>query len=298
LNPNLLARSQILAGACLFSTGGAAMKWSAFDAWQINALRCLIAAAVLAACAPAVWRNLHWRLVPVALAYAGTMTFFVLATKNTTAANAIFLQSAAPLYVLCLAPFWLGERATRRDLWFMAAVAAGVVLLFLAPQANIASAPRPALGNVFGACAGVCYACTLIGMRWLALRHPGDTGAAIASVAAGNLLAGVACMAWALPIAAGTPADWLVVIYLGVFQVAAAYLLVTRGLSRLPALEASLLLLIEPVLNPVWVWWLVGERPAALALCGGAVILGSIALRTWQQSAIDRDGRDARQPAV
>jgi drug/metabolite transporter, DME family len=83
----------------------------------------------------------------------------------------------------------------------------------------------------------------------------------------------------ALPLGTHGRLDWAVVIYLGVFQIGVAYVLVTSAIRHIPALEASLILLIEPVLNPVWAWIFQGERPGAWALLGGAIILGATALK-------------------
>ena len=85
---------------------------------------------------------------------------------------------------------------------------------------------------------------------------------------------------FALPLGSHDASDWALVGYLGVFQIALAYVLVTKALETLPALEASLILLIEPALNPVWAWVFQGERPGAWALAGGGVILGATTARS------------------
>ena len=124
------ARLTVVAAALLFSTGGAAVKAATLTSWQVASLRCGVAALVLPFLLPAARGRWSWRSVPVALAYAGTLTCFVVATKWTTAANAIFLQSTAPLYVLCLAPWLLRERIRARDLVFMALLGLGLTLFF------------------------------------------------------------------------------------------------------------------------------------------------------------------------
>jgi len=101
-------RLLLVMAALLFSTGGAAIKSTSLTAWQVASFRSGVAAFVLLAAVPEARRGWSWRITPVAAAYAATLILFVLATRLTTAANAIFLQSTAPLYVWVLAPCLLG----------------------------------------------------------------------------------------------------------------------------------------------------------------------------------------------
>ena len=212
------------------------------------------------------------------LVYAATLSLFVAATKLTTAANAIFLQSAAPLYVLLLAPYVLHERARRRDLIYLAALAQGLVLCFLGESGATSTASNPVLGNWLGAASGLAWALTL-----LALRHIGRddrTGnATVGGVVAGNALAALLALPFALPMPAASVVEWTTLVYLGVFQIGLAYICLTKAIRGLPALEVSLLLLLEPVLNPLWTWAIRGETPGGWTLAGGAVIIGATALK-------------------
>ncbi len=117
-------------------------------------------------------------------------------------------------------------------------------------------------------------------MRWLARTQSADGDDALGAVVAGNLLAFGTGLAFALPVDGALASDWLAIAWLGVFQVAVAYVLVTRGLALVPALQASLLLLVEPVLNPLWVWIVLGESPGLVALAGGGIIVLATALHT------------------
>jgi DME family drug/metabolite transporter len=126
---------------------------------------------------------------------------------------------------------------------------------------------------------GVFWATTMMGMRWLASGAEGS-GPAFATVLVGNVVACVACLAFALPVAA-TARDWAVIGYLGVFQIGAAYLCLTRAIRHVGALEASIILLAEPALNPLWAWLVHDERPGGWALLGGGVILGATVAKTW-----------------
>jgi drug/metabolite transporter (DMT)-like permease len=273
------AHLAILATALLFSTGGAAIKACGLTAWQVAGFRSGVAAIALALLVPAA-RRVSARIGLVSIAYAGTLISFVLANKLTTAAQAVFLQAAAPLYVAFLERWLLGTRVGVRDVPILGVIAVGVVLLFLGTGEGIATAPDPGTGNVIAVLSGVFYACLLVGLRWLAAVDAG-AGAAPASALWGNVLAFVIALPFALPVVHSTPTDWLVIGYLGTFQVGLAYYLITRAMRTVTALDTALLLLIEPVLNPALVWWLHGERPTPLAIAGAALVLVATSWRTF-----------------
>ena len=141
------------------------------------------------------------------------------------------------------------------------------------------TAPDPLRGNLLALGSGITWALTVVGLRWMASAGAGRGSAAVA-VVVGNVIAFLGALPFALPLGRHHATDWLLVGYLGVFQIALAYVLVTKALETLPALEASLILLIEPVLNPVWAWVFQGERPGAWSLVGGGVILGATTVRS------------------
>jgi drug/metabolite transporter, DME family len=273
-------RLQLLAAAALFSTGGAAIKATALGGWQIAGFRSGIAALALLLLLPSARRGWNWRVFVVGVAYAATLILFVLANRMTTAANTIFLQSTAPLYILLLGPLLLREPIRRQDLLFMVAVGGGLALFFVGADAPVATAPDPVRGNLLAALSGVCWAFTVVGLRWMG-RQPEGGGSPLATVVAGNLIAFLACLPLALPVPAVGAADWLVIVYLGVFQIGLAYVFMTSAIRHVPALEAATLLLVEPALNPIWAWLAHGERPSAWAIAGGALILGATLVKTW-----------------
>jgi drug/metabolite transporter, DME family len=284
-------RLLLVAAAVLFSTGGAAIKAADLTGWQIASFRSLVAALALLAFLPEARREWSWRVWPVAAAYAATLILFSLATRLTTAANAIFLQSSAPLYMLLLAPWLLRERIRRSDVLYMVAVAAGMSLFAVEPQRALATAPDPHTGNLCAAASGLTYAFALAGLRWTSRRQAGSAG--LAAVAAGNLLAFAGALPMALPIARIGYSSVAVILYLGVFQIGLAYWCLTRAMREVPAFEATTVLLLEPALNPVWVWLIHGERPGAWPLAGGAVILAATLANAWRQSRVG-----ARSPAA
>src|SRR6185436_20010854 len=214
--------------------------------------------------------------------YAATMILFVQANKLTTAASAIFPQATAPLWVVLLSPWLLRERIRGRDIVYMAVLAVGLACFFVGIDPASATAPNPLLGNLFASLSGLTWALTIMGLRSLG-RTPGADGVSWGPASAlwGSIFACLACLPMALPVGPSTATDWLVVGYLGVFQIAVAYAFLLRGLERVPAVEASLLLLLEPVLNPVWAWIVHGERPGAWSLTGGAILLLATAVKTW-----------------
>ena len=267
------SRLLILGAALLFSTGGVAIKLTSLSGWQVASLRSGIAALVLLLFVPAWRRCWEPRALAVGAVYAATLILYVLANKLTTAANTIFLQNTAPLYVLLLAPWLLGERTRAGDLVFTSLLLGGLLLFFVDVEPARATAPHPERGNWLGLIGGFFWALTLMGLRWLARRDALEASQITGSaVVAGNLIACAACLPLALPLAESQPADWLVVSYLGVFQIGLAYVLMTRGVRRTTALEASLLLLLEPVLNAICAWLALGEQPGPWSLAGCSVV--------------------------
>jgi drug/metabolite transporter (DMT)-like permease len=282
MNPRTTNRLLLLTTAFLFSTGGAAIKACSLGAWQVAGFRSGVAAVALFLLVPAARRGLSWRVLATAPAYAATVILFVTANKMTTAANAIFLQSTAPLYVLALGPLLLRERIRRSDLLFAAAVGTGLGLFFVARQGALATAPDPARGDLLALLSGLAWALTIVGLRWLGRQS--DGGGAIATVVVGNAMACLVSLPAALPVPGSRLADWLAIGYLGIVQIGLAYFCLTRAIAHVPAFEATTLLLLEPALNPVWAWLIQGERPAALALAGGALILSATLVHTWRES--------------
>jgi drug/metabolite transporter, DME family len=272
------ARLQAIAAAVLFSTGGAGVKVAAFTGPQVAALRSGIAAIALL-----LWLRSRVRWTPLvfglAVIYACMITLFVNATKLTTAAVAIYMQSTAPLYLLVLAPLVLHERVHRRDVAYMAALAAGMVLCFWGETDASATAPDPGTGNVLAVLSGVTWALTLLSLRWAERERP-DQNIGLSSVVVGNLLASAASIPFAWPFPTAAPAaEWATLVYLGVVQIGIAYVCLTTAMRHLPALEASLLLLLEPVLNPLWTWAVRSEDPGPWVLAGGATIIMATAMK-------------------
>lgn len=270
------SRLRLVAAAALFSTAGAAIKACHLSSWQVAAFRAAVAVVAVLVLMPDARRRFSRRAALVALAYASTSILFTNANKLTTAASAILLQSSSPLYIVVLGRLLLGERERRGDWLFMGAIAGGLALFFVGIDAPRATAPDPLLGNVLALLCGIASALVVVGLRWLARRETGTAGAAIVL---GNVTCFLVCLPLALPVQ-GSATDWAIVLYLGVFQLGLAYVLFATALTHVPALQASLLGFLEPVLSPAWALLVHGERPGPWSLLGGGVILLATAVRT------------------
>jgi len=254
--------------ALIWSSGGLAIKSIELHPMAITGVRSALSALTLALLLRGAARP---ALTPAALgaglAYAGLLISNVVATKLTTAANAILLAYTAPLYVALLAPLVLGERTSRADWLLMAATLGGMVLFFLDRLS-----PTGLWGNAVAVGTGLCYAAFTLCMRAQKDASP------VGSVVLGHAItaaAGLPFLALGLPGASGA----LGLVYLGVVQQGLSLLLYVWCIRRLPALPAILIMTLEPVLNPLWVALGVGELPGPWALVGGAVVLCAVTLR-------------------
>ena len=270
----------VLIAVFLWSTGGLFIKLTdgQLDAYQVTFFRSLFAAVTVLILTRKDGLKINAFGIFTSVIYAALLFLFVWATKKTTAANAIFLQYTAPIYILALAPFVIGEKFRFRDLVTVVIVLAGMSLFFVGQlrledyQGNIA-----ALGS------GV-----LLGLYIMLLRHPKADGfnPAIAVIYGNFLLAVVTLPSGIDAVPVMGPMDWFAVTFLGIFQIGISYILFIKGVrGGTRPLDASLIGFIEPLLNPVWVFIFVGERPSQWALLGGAIIITAIAAHSIRQYA-------------
>jgi len=266
----------VAGAAILWSTGGLFIKLAPMPALAVACGRSLIAGLFYLALLRPNLRAARWT---TALAYAACIVTFVSATKLTSAANAIFLQYTGPAYVLVLSPFLLAEPFRPIDAVCVALSLAGMSLFFVGKVEA-----GQTLGNLLAVASGVFFALTVVLMRREAKSGSGD---ALPSTALGNLIAAALTLPWALKAAPQvlTAQGAGVLLYLGIVQLGLAYFLFVRGVRRVPAAEASLISMLEPVLNPVWVLIGFGERPGRWALAGGAIVIAAVVVRTLAPQA-------------
>ncbi len=273
----------IFIAVLLWSTGGLFIKATTVDAFTVNAGRSLFAAITVAIF------TFHKGLRPdkftilSALLYAGTLSCFVYATKTTTAANAIFLQYTAPVYILIFAPFILKEKFRFSDLITVVLCLGGMSLFFLEEQTTANSlAPNVFLGNIAALFSGIFF-----GLYFVLLRHPRSLRKNPAiSVFYGNLIIVLLMLPFLIQNPpAPTSTDFAAIAFLGIFQIGLAYVLFTNGIARgVRSLDASIIGFIEPLLNPVWVFLVIGERPSGWAIIGGIVIIVAVVFHTLNQN--------------
>jgi drug/metabolite transporter (DMT)-like permease len=259
--------------ALLWSSSGLFIKVLPLGALQIAFARSLVAALTIALVVHLRGGRPFPRPDALALAcaisYAGVLVFFVAATKLTTAANAIFLQFSAPIYLVFLEPRLAGRRVSARDLTAVI-VCLGAMALFFVGRLGAGTLA----GNLLGVASGLCLALFSLSLKLQRDRRP-DVDP-IGAIILGNFLVALLCAPLALRGFHPTPSQTGILLYLGVFQIGVAYLLFNAGMRHLSATGAVVTGTLEAVLNPIWVFLGIGERPSAWALLGGLLILGTI----------------------
>ncbi|MCP4419159.1 MAG: DMT family transporter [Chloroflexi bacterium] len=248
----------------LWSTSGVLVKLSNWQTIPLNGARSLIAAIV-------IWAYLRrphftWSRAQIggAIAYVLTVNTFVWATKMTTAANAILLQYTSPLWVALLGIWILGKKPRRLDWGAMGVLMLGI-LLFFGEQLSITDL----FGNLIALFSGVCLALMVLLLRKQKNGSPAET------LLLGNLISAVI----GVPFLFGqewSPPQVGIILFLGIVQLGIPFILYAIVIKYLDAIEAILIQMLEPILNPIWVVLLVGERPSPLSMLGGLIVLAAV----------------------
>lgn len=260
----------VLGAAILWSTGGLFIKATHLSAVELSFGRSLLAAITIAIVTRREGFGLNRVSAITSILYAALLILFVAATKLTTAANAIFLQYTAPVYVLILEPLFYKEKFRRRDLITVAVCVGGMTLFFVGKLR-----PQDVNGNLLALASGVCFALFFLLLRHSKARNVNRAASAIY----GNLIVVLICAPAFFGAARRgiSASDLARTSYLGIIQIGCAYLLFTLAMARgLRSLDASIVGYIEPVLNPIWVFLFIGERPSSWAIVGGAIIISSV----------------------
>ena len=261
----------VFIAAILWSSGGLFIKLVTLTPMQISFFRCLIATLTFAIIFKQKILQYNKLSIVNSFFYAGVLIFYVIAMKTTTAANAIFLQSTAPIYVLIFEPIINKTKYERSNIITIAVCFFGMILFFLGDLT-----PGQLEGNFFALMAGILFAAFFLGMK------KNDKKYQQSSIFLGNIIVALISLPFIFAIDEFAISDLWMVSFLGVFQIAIAYAFFSYGLKRVYAVEASIISMTEPVLTPLWVFIGYGEVPATTALMGGIIILTAISVRTIQ----------------
>jgi drug/metabolite transporter (DMT)-like permease len=270
------ARLFLVLTALLWSSSGLLVKITSWQPLSIFGARSLIAGLVLLAYLRRF--SFRWTRLQVvgAVGYAVAQLFFIMATKLTTAANAIFLQYTAPIYVVLFGYWLLRERPQRSDWIAMPVIFVGL-LLFFGDELSLDGL----YGNVLAIISGMALATMMLCMRAQKAGVPAQT------ILLGSILSAIIGLPFSIQ-ETWTPLDIGIILYLGVFQIGLAFLFYSTAIKYVPALESSLILTLEPVFNPLWVFLVLDETPGPFALVGSALVLGAITARAISGTQTDR----------
>jgi drug/metabolite transporter (DMT)-like permease len=285
-HPSAAPYLMVLGAALLWSTGGLFIKWNDLSAFELSCGRSLFAALTVMLLTRREGFGINLITGVASVLYAALLLLFVVATKLTTAANAIFLQYTAPVYILLLEPLLFKEKYRAQD-FVTVAVCVGGMSLFFVGQLR----PEDVKGNVAALASGLCFAFFFLLLRHRRAREVNRASAVIY----GSWILFLVTLPWMWEGAGKLGArNVAVVAYLGVFQIGLAYTLLTAGVARgVKSLDAGIIGYIEPVLNPIWVFLVLGERPSRWALLGGAIIIAAVVAHTLWEARRRRAGRAA-----
>ncbi len=264
------AIASLILCAFLWSSAGILIKLVSWDPFAIAGVRSLVGFLTMRIFVRKPRFTFSFNQIMAAVSYSATMILFVFANKMTTSANAVLLQYTEPVFIVLLGRFLLKEEKTGLFDWFaIAGVFAGMILFFLDDlsfQANT--------GNLLAVVSGVTFALTAIFMRRQKDERPVES----------FMLAHIITFALSLPFIfkAGLPSVTSLsgLVLLGIFQMGIPSILYSRGVAGVSAISTALITMLEPVLNPVWVVFFIGEYPSSRALWGGALILACVTVRT------------------
>ena len=267
----------LIIAAVLWSTSGIFLKTLNWQPLAVLAGRSLFSSLVFLVYLRRIPRRFtRWQWV-AALSSVLTQLLYITAIQMTTAANAIFLQYTAPIYILLLGYWLLREKPSKADWVAMLVIFAGLGLFF-----GDRLSPGGFTGNLLAIISGVTMALMTVAMR--AQKDGSPAESFLLANLLGMLLGGyfVFQQPW-------TIANWVSIAYLGIFQIGLAFLLYSLAIKVIPALEATLIGTLEPILNPLWVFLLLGEMPGPLALLGGLLVLGGVVISSIASARAEQE---------
>lgn len=258
----------LLITSILWSLGGLFIKWIQWNPIAIAGMRSAISSILIWLFLRKPKFNWSKEQILCSLAYAATVILFVIANKMTTAANAILLQYTAPIYVALFSFTVLGEKTTKLDWTTITIVLVGMVLFFI-DDFNV----RGLWGNVAAVFSGMAFAALALLMRKQKDNSP------LESILLGNIftaIIGLPFMFQSMP----STSSWIGLILLGTVQLGIPYILYSIAIKSVTALEAVLITVIEPIINPVWVFLVFGEIPGKYSIIGGTIVLIAVTIRS------------------
>ncbi|MEJ5183867.1 MAG: DMT family transporter [Rectinemataceae bacterium] len=255
--------------AFCWSLGGLFIKLIDWHPFAIAGARSTVAALFILA----VLRKpkITWSRDQLVAAFANalTMLLFVYANKHTSSANAILLQYGAPVYVALLSGIFLKERPLPEQILALFAVMGGMLLCF-ADSFSLGHLD----GDIAAVLAGFTFAINLLFMR----RQ--KEGSPLESFLMGHVITAICAGAISLfmPPVRLSLLSLGAVLALGVLQIGLAAVLFSYAIKRVTAIQSSLIAIIEPALNPVWVFLVLREAPTARAIAGGLIIVLAVSI--------------------
>lgn len=266
--------------AFLWSTSGFFIKYLTINAFQISFYRSLIAALTVLAITFARKQKLKFEFDKVsnfaAIFYAGILILFVLATKMTSAANAIFLQFTAPMYLVVLEPLFLKTKFDSKNVVTIIVCIFGMVLFFFG---------KLELGNIYGnllaICSGICFAMFSLLLKYKKVKHKNDN--TLNNVVMGNALVAVIAFFIIFPELKLDLTQALILLYMGAIQIGVSYIIFNEGIKYVSATESMIIATLEAIFNPIWVFIGIGEAPSVYSILGGLIIFGAIIWRNFSK---------------
>jgi drug/metabolite transporter (DMT)-like permease len=253
--------------AVLWSSSGLLIKVVSWQPLSILSGRSMIASFVILIYLRRF--DFHWTRWQIAgaVSFAAAQSLFIMATKLTTAANAIFLQYTAPVYIVLLGYWLLRERPKRADWLAMPVIFTGLSLFF-GDDLDFDGL----YGNALAIFSGVALALMILSMRSQKEGVPANI------ILVGNIIGAFIGLP-SLVQETWTISDAGIILFLGVFQIGLSFILYSIAIKQVQALESTLILTLEPILNPIWVFLVLGEVPGGFALVGGTIVVGAVTAR-------------------
>jgi drug/metabolite transporter (DMT)-like permease len=282
MHPNR-ALLYIALAALLWSTSGLLIKLIDLNPFAIAGLRSLIASALMIAWLKGKLHfNFSYPQLAGAFSYAITMILFVSATKLTTAANAILLQYTAPVFTALLGAWILKERVTRFD-WLIITTVIGGMLLFFIDRLSFAGF----WGNIMAVGSGVSMSYFILCMR---MQKDAST---LETILLGNILTALICVPFYFQ-QTPTIINWLALFYMGTLQIGLSFIIYSAAIKYVKAIDAVLMQVVDPLLNPIWVFLIIGEAPGSWAILGGLIVLTAV---TYRNIRVNRNNKKAPREA-